>query len=77
MTPTEKVLENRLRRAARRQGLLLEKARRRDPRALDYGRYALLEVHTGNPINHPGRTSVHSLTLEDARQWLEEQQVMT
>ena len=38
-----KVLENRLRRAARRQGLNLEKSRTRDPRALDCGKYWLLD----------------------------------
>jgi hypothetical protein len=44
MTGSEyKVLENRLRRAARRQGLHLEKSRTRDPQALDFGRYWLLD----------------------------------
>lgn len=36
-----KVLENRLRRAAGRQGMTLSKTRRRDPRALDFGHYYL------------------------------------
>jgi hypothetical protein len=36
---TEKVREDRLRRAAKRQGLRLIKSRTRDPRALDYGAY--------------------------------------
>lgn len=40
----EKVRENRLRRMADRQGLRLQKSRRRDPRALDYGTYMLLDV---------------------------------
>lgn len=38
----EKTRENRLRRMARRQGLDLQKSRRRDPRALDYGGYQLI-----------------------------------
>jgi hypothetical protein len=38
---SEKVRENRLRRAAERQGLTLSKSRRRDPRAKDYGTYQL------------------------------------
>jgi hypothetical protein len=38
----DKVRENRLRRMAARQGLELRKSRRRDPRALDYGRYWLV-----------------------------------
>jgi hypothetical protein len=46
-TPTaHKVRENRLRRMAERQGLVLHKSRRRDPRALDYGTYQLLDGHT-------------------------------
>lgn len=39
----EKVRENRLRRAAARQGLALAKSRRRDPRALDFGLYWLTD----------------------------------
>ncbi len=39
----DKVRENRLRRMAERQGLVLRKSRRRDPRALDYGGYWLME----------------------------------
>jgi hypothetical protein len=35
----DKIRENRLRRMAARQGLALHKSRRRDPRAIDYGRY--------------------------------------
>ncbi|MBX7455499.1 hypothetical protein GR927_46600 [Mycolicibacterium sp. 3033] len=38
-----KVLENRLRRAAQRQGLRLEKSPLRDPRALGYGTYRLAD----------------------------------
>jgi len=39
----DKVRENRLRAALRRQGLELRKSRRRDPRAIDYGRYYLVD----------------------------------
>jgi hypothetical protein len=47
MTGTEyAALENRLRRAADRQGLRLVKSRRRDPRAVDYCRYNLLDPST-------------------------------
>jgi len=45
-SPSEKVRENRLRRAAERQGLALSKSRRRDPRALDYGTYTLTDLAT-------------------------------
>lgn len=37
-----KVRENQIRRVAARQGLAFSRSRRRDPRALDYGRYQLV-----------------------------------
>jgi hypothetical protein len=37
MDQDRKVRENRLRRAAKRQGYIVEKSRRRDPRAVDFG----------------------------------------
>lgn len=42
--------ENRLRRAAERQGLRLVKSRRRDPRAFDYGKYMLVDVQTSGVV---------------------------
>jgi hypothetical protein len=42
--PEEKIRENRLRRMAARQGLVLKKSARRDHLALDYGMYALVPV---------------------------------
>ena len=38
---TDKIRENRLRRAAQRQELVLVKSRSRDPLAVDYGTYQL------------------------------------
>src|SRR6266849_10138668 len=43
MDAEEKIREARLRRMARRQGLDLRKSRRRDPQALDYGGYHLID----------------------------------
>ena len=43
MADSEKVRENRLRRMAQRQGLILQKSRRRDPRAPDFGTYWLVD----------------------------------
>lgn len=44
MTDAEyKVAEDRMRRMAKRQGLFLQKSRRRDPRATDYCTYALTD----------------------------------
>jgi len=42
----EKTRENRARRAAERRGLRLERSRRRDPQAIGYGRYQLIDVAT-------------------------------
>jgi len=44
MSDEDKIRENRLRRAAQRQGLALTKSRRRDPRATDYGMYYVSRV---------------------------------
>ena len=43
----DKIRENRLRRAAQRQGLRLTKSRRRDYRAVDYETYGLITVDGG------------------------------
>lgn len=45
-----KVRENRLRRAAARQDLRISKARRMDPRAVDYGRYYVHDGHTNTVV---------------------------
>lgn len=47
LDPAEKVRINRVRRMAARQGLTLQRSRRRDPRAIDYGTYWLIETRTG------------------------------
>jgi hypothetical protein len=59
-----KVRENRARRAAKRQGLELVKNRLRDPRALDYGTYALLDAHTHTRVAGNERTGF-GLSLDD------------
>jgi hypothetical protein len=46
MDQSEKVRENRLRAMAKRQGLELSKSRRRDPRAVDYGGWMIVEPDT-------------------------------
>ena len=43
---SDKVRENRLRRMADRQGLEIHKSRRRDPRAIDYDRWLILDART-------------------------------
>ena len=62
---------NRLRRMAARQGLRLSASRRRDPNAIDYGLYALIDPQTNGMVNPAlaGRF-VHSWTLEDVEDYL-------
>lgn len=75
----EKVRENRLRDVAKRQGLRLEKSRRRDDRALDYGSYWLVEGPPPEPggSNWRGRERVvggeHGVGLDEIEEALTEQ----
>ena len=49
-----KVRENRLRRAAKRQGFILERSRRRDERATAYGLYGLRYLDNGGWLTRVG-----------------------
>ena len=69
MGETEKVRENRLRRMAARQGLVLKKSRRRDPRALGYGGYMLVDAFT-NSVVAGELDSPRALTLDDVEAYL-------
>ena len=53
MTRENIVQENRVRRTAKRRGFILKRSRRRDRRALDYGKYWLLDLH--NRVVFPDR----------------------
>jgi hypothetical protein len=66
-----KVRENRLRRAAERQGLRLVKSRRRDPRSIDYGKYMLLDVQTNGVVYGliPGGSTM-AADLDDVEAYL-------
>jgi len=71
MTQETKVKENRLRHVADRRGLRLIKSRSRDPRALDYGLYGLVDVQTGFAVT-PALANrwVCSWTLEAVEEYL-------
>jgi hypothetical protein len=64
-----KTYESRLRRAAERQGLRLQKSRARDPRAVDHGTYQLVNQRT-NSIAANGLTSGYGLGLDDVARFL-------
>jgi hypothetical protein len=66
-----KVRENRLRRKADRMGYRLSRSRSRDPDAIDYGLYALLDLSTGGAVNPAlAQRWVHSWTLDQIEEWL-------
>ncbi len=71
MDTEEKVRENRLRRMADRQGFRLMKSRSRDPNAVDFGRYALIDPETGGAVN-PSLANrwTCSWTLDEVESWL-------
>ena len=72
-TRAQKVQENRLRRVASRRGLRIEKSRRRDPDALDYGLFAIFDIESRGTIHpHGPQSSPYALDLDDVREWLEE-----
>lgn len=66
-----KTYENRLRRAADRQGLRLMKSRRRDPRATDYNTYMLVDVAT-NTLAVWGAQSGYGLGLDEIDEALQQ-----
>lgn len=61
----DRVRDNRLRRMADRQGLVLRRSRRRDPRAIDYGRYWLTDARTGRLLSPKA-----GLTIDDVEVFL-------
>lgn len=68
-TLTDKTREVRLRRMADRQGLILQKSRRRDPRALGYGCYQLTDARH-NLVAGGSPWGGYSLTLDEIEDYL-------
>lgn len=54
---------------AARQGLGLQKSRRRDPRALDYGGWMIVNPET-NAVVAGGHPAPYSFTLDDIEEFL-------
>jgi hypothetical protein len=68
-----KTRENQLRQKANRQGMRLVKSARRDPDALDYGRYHLAVFRAGDwrPVGHIGMTGgMAGMTVDDVDAYL-------
>jgi hypothetical protein len=62
-------LETRCRRAAKRQGLKVIKSRSRDPRAVDYGGYMIVNTYT-NTIKAGELGTPDVLSLAEVAQYL-------
>lgn len=65
----EKVRENRMRRVAARRGLHLEKSRGRDPGALGYGGYMIVDV-AGNYVVAGASPYGFALDLDGVEKYL-------
>ena len=65
----KKARESRLRRMADRQGLRLRKSRRRNPRAIDFGGYMLVDAGS-NEIVWGGNPHPFSATLDEIEDFL-------
>ena len=65
----DKIRENRLRRAASRQGLALSRSRRRDPHAIDFGGYMLVDAMR-NTVAFGGHPHAFSADLDDIEGFL-------
>lgn len=65
-----KIYENRVRRIADRQGLKLEKSRRRDPRAIGYGMYRLTDPNTNTLVAYTPWGDGYGLSLDEAHRTL-------
>ena len=61
----DRAREVRLRRGAERQGLVLQKSRTRDPKALDYGTYVLRDADTRRQLSP-------NLSLDQVEKYLTE-----
>ena len=67
---SHKVRENRLRRMADRQGLAIHKSRRRDPRAIDYDRWLILDARTNAVVAGTEGSPRHGVTLDAVEAYL-------
>jgi hypothetical protein len=72
LSTNDKVREVRLRRAAFRQNLMLVRSRRRDPRAVGYGLYVLVDDTKGNRVGRYGGQAAISAFHNDEGMTLDE-----
>jgi hypothetical protein len=66
-------LEQRLRNKASRQGLLMQKSKRRDPQAADFQRYRIVDVRTNCVIAGGHGLGWFNMGLDDVQRYFGEQ----
>jgi hypothetical protein len=66
---SDKVRENKLRRMAARQRVVISKSRTRDPRAADFGRFMLTDS-SHSTVLVGGDPHAYSATLDEIEAWL-------
>jgi hypothetical protein len=71
MDQEEKVHENRLRRMAERRGFALVKSKRRDPLALDYDRWLIIDQRTKKVVAGEGHGGRPTMALDEVEAFLE------
>jgi hypothetical protein len=64
-----KAAENRLRRAATRRGLRIEKSKLRDPGAIGFNTWQIVDAETGRIVHSNGKTG-YGLSLADVARLL-------
>jgi hypothetical protein len=69
----QKVREARVRRMIDRQGYLLEKSRRRDPRAVGYGHYRIIDPTTSTVVTAGAGRGAYNMSLDQAEAWATEE----
>jgi hypothetical protein len=62
------VREGRVRRMVARQGYQMKKSRRRDPRAVGYGLFRIVDPHTKTSVTGTGRIG-YTMSLDEAEAW--------
>jgi hypothetical protein len=70
MVDVEKVREARLRRMCDRRGFRLDKSRRRDPNAIGFGGFKVVDSRDNVVLGHVGHE--FSATLDEIETWLDD-----
>ena len=71
MPNDEKTRENKVRRVAERRGLKLEKSKRRDMSAIDYGKYRFVDA-SSNFVIAGATNQSFELTIDEAEKLLDD-----